>query len=483
MSVSPLSPEADAAKRRAAASSIFWSGFLTALKLAAGLASNSLGVLSEALHSALDLLAAGLTFLAVRVAAAPADKSHPFGHGKVENLSALAETALLFVTCTWIIREAVERLFFDAPPVEPDWWVFAVVLVSLAVDLNRSAMLRRVARQHRSQAIEADALHFATDVWSSSVVLVGLACVFVAGRIDDPASWPALILGRADAVAALAVAGIVLGISWRLAKKSVLALMDGGGDKEARLLSAVLEEKAPAFRIRRIRVRESGARFFVDLVVTAPPGLRVDAAHDVTDRLEALVSGVLPGSETAIHMEPEEVFHDLHAESHRLASLHGFSLHALTVASLEDGPHIFVHIEMDPDMPLTEAHARVSAFEGELGARVGATHVTTHIEPTRRHASGTGGTGDPPKREAVLFVLRELMEKQTALYGCFDEEVWILSHHASLSFRCRTDASVSVGEAHKRASWLEAELRRRLPALADVTIHVEPDEGFLPHSH
>jgi divalent metal cation (Fe/Co/Zn/Cd) transporter len=223
-------------------------------------------------------------------------------------------------------------------------------------------------------------------------------------------------------------------------------------------------------------VRESGARFFVDLIVTAPPGLRVDAAHDVTERLERLVGDLLPGAETVIHMEPEAVLRDFHTESHALASLHGFPLHALTIVTLDDGLHIFVHIELEPEMPLLEAHARVSAFERDLCERVGAVHVTTHIEPSRRQSSGTGETGIPVSRKAALSVLREAMAEQTALFGCFDEEVWVVANHTSLSFRCHTDASVSVGEAHKRASLLEAELRRRLPSLGNITIHVEPDE-------
>src|SRR5699024_9384205 len=149
-----------------ALSSVLWSAFLTLIKIVAGLSTNSLGLLSEALHSALDLLAAGLTFLAVRLAAVPADSRHPYGHGKVESLSALAETGLLLATCVWIVYEAVRRLLFEAAPVEPNWWAFAVVVVSLIVDISRSAMLRRVAREHRSQALEADALHFTTDILS-----------------------------------------------------------------------------------------------------------------------------------------------------------------------------------------------------------------------------------------------------------------------------------------------------------------------------
>ena len=208
--------EANAAKSKAALSSVVWSALLTVLKLVAGISTNSLGMLSEALHSLLDFVAAGVTFFAVRIASAPADRRHPFGHGKVENLSALAETLLLFITCIWIVREAVERLLFEARPVEPSWWAFAVIIISLGVDISRSAMLRRVAREHKSQALEADALHFSTDILSSGVVLGGLLCV-VAARFVDPDSPAYIVLTRADAVAALGVAAIVLSVSWRMA--------------------------------------------------------------------------------------------------------------------------------------------------------------------------------------------------------------------------------------------------------------------------
>uniref|UniRef100_UPI00261F8703 cation diffusion facilitator family transporter n=1 Tax=uncultured Bilophila sp. TaxID=529385 RepID=UPI00261F8703 len=201
--------DANAEKNHAALSSLCWALFLTVIKLVAGLATNSLGILSEALHSSLDLVAAGITFFAVRVAARPADKTHPYGYGKIENLSALAETVLLLVTCGWIVHEAVNRLFFNAPEISPSWWGVGIILVSLLVDVNRAAMLRRVARKHKSQALEADALHFTTDIWSSGVVLAGLLCVQLSEFLP-PASPFRPILHMADALAALAVSGIVV---------------------------------------------------------------------------------------------------------------------------------------------------------------------------------------------------------------------------------------------------------------------------------
>lgn len=468
-------PDADAAKRRAALSSVLWSAFLTLIKIVAGLSTNSLGLLSEALHSALDLLAAGLTFLAVRLAAVPADSRHPYGHGKVESLSALAETGLLLATCVWIVYEAVQRLLFEAAPVEPNWWAFAVVVVSLIVDISRSAMLRRVAREHRSQALEADALHFTTDILSSAVVLIGLACVWAA-RWTEPGSFLHAALIRADAAAALGVAAIVVLVSWRLAGRAVMSLMDGGKESEVLQVCAALAEMAPAYRVLRARVRESGSQYFVDLAVSVPATLRVDDAHAVSELLEDIVASVLPGAETVVHIEPDDdgTRTDLYASARHLAALRGLSVHGLALITLDDGLHVFVHIELPPDMPLVQAHAKVSAYEADLEQRIGAVHVVSHIEPLCRQSPLSRSLDTPEDHDSVLDMLHLLMERHPDLRDCHDEEVWTLGNHTALSFRCRTDSDATVAEAHKRASRLEGELHRRLPGLGRITVHVEP---------
>lgn len=471
----PAASDADAVKRRAALSSVLWSAFLTLLKIVAGLSTNSLGILSEALHSALDLLAASITFVAVRIAAVPADTRHPYGHGKVENLSALAETALLLATCVWIVYEAIQRLFFESATVQPNWWAFVVIAISLGVDISRSAMLRRVAREHRSQALEADALHFTTDILSSAVVLVGLACVWAA-RWTEPGSTLHHVLTKADAVAALGVAAIVITVSWRLACRAVMSLMDGGNEAETRRIRVALAEMAPACQPRLVRVRESGSRYFVDLTVTAPASLRLDDAHDITAILEDIVASVLPGAETVVHVEPEEsgTQRDLYATARHLAAMRGLLVHGLALITLDDGLHVFVHIELPPDMPLAEAHVKVSAYEGDLERRVGAVHVVSHIEPLQRQSPASQALDTPADHDSVLDVLALVMREHPDLSACHDEEVWTMGRHTALSFRCRTDASATVAVAHKRASRLETDLRRRLPALGRVTIHVEP---------
>jgi cation diffusion facilitator family transporter len=208
-------------KNLVALSSVVAAVFLTAFKTIVGLATGSLGILAEAAHSGLDLIAALITLFAVRLSDRPADQSHLYGHGKVENLSALVETLLLLVTCIWIIYEAINRLFFQAVHVEPNFWAFLIMGMSIAIDFTRSRALYRVAKKYASQALEADALHFSTDIWSSSVVIVGLALVLLGDLTGQTA-----VLSRADAFSALIVALIVIYVSAKLGRRTVDALLD-----------------------------------------------------------------------------------------------------------------------------------------------------------------------------------------------------------------------------------------------------------------
>jgi cation diffusion facilitator family transporter len=266
--------------------------------LAVGLTTNSLGILSEAAHSGLDLVAAGVTLWAVRVAGTPADRRHTYGHGKVENLSALFETLLLLGTCGWIVYEAVERLTTEHPPVvDASVWAFGVVVLSIVVDISRSRALMRVARKHGSQALEADALHFSTDIWSSGVVLVGLVGVTIAHPLGMP--W----LHSADAVAALGVAVIVFAVSLRLARRSVDDLLDA---VEPEVVDAV----RTAARVQGVadvgvaRVRRSGADCYAEVTVFVASDLELAAAHRIADAVERAVGEAVPRVRTMVHVEP-----------------------------------------------------------------------------------------------------------------------------------------------------------------------------------
>jgi cation diffusion facilitator family transporter len=286
-------------KRSAALGSLVAAVVLTSLKIVVGALTGSLGILAEAAHSGLDLVAAFMTFLAVRISGRPPDTTHPYGHGKVENLSALFETLLLLATCVWVALEAIHRLRFHVGQIEVNGWSFAVMAVSIAIDFSRSRMLYRVAKKFNSQALEADALHFQTDIWSSSVVIVGLAAVKIAEWVPG-VRW--LLAG--DAVAALGVSAIVVWVSVRLGRRTIEALLDTApAGLEGRIAAAV--SAVPGVRgCHHIRIRPSGPELFVDLHVEADGGLSLAAAHALTETIEAAIHGVAPDADVTVHPEP-----------------------------------------------------------------------------------------------------------------------------------------------------------------------------------
>lgn len=286
-------------KNAAALNSVAAAVLLTSLKVVVGILSGSLGILAEAAHSGLDFLAALATWFAVRVASKPADRGHAYGHGKVENLSALLEVILLLATCGWIISASVSRLRAGHIAVEASIWAFGVMAVSMLVDISRARMLSRVAARHRSQALEADALHFSTDVWSSAVVILGLIGVKLAQ------AHPSLgFLNKADAVAALLVAGIVVLVSGKLGWRTLEALLDASPEGAAEKIKARVEAVEGVFDCHAVRVRHSGPLYFVDLHITLDGNLPLRAAHDLTEKVEQAVKEVLPSADVTVHPEP-----------------------------------------------------------------------------------------------------------------------------------------------------------------------------------
>jgi cation diffusion facilitator family transporter len=297
--MSPTPNREDRKKQSAALSSLLAAGALTAFKVVVGSLTGSLGILAEAAHSALDLVAALTTFLAVRISGRPPDTTHPYGHGKVENISALFETLLLLATCVWIVMEAVHRLRFHALEVEVTAWSFVVMATSIVIDASRARMLSRVAKKYNSQALEADARHFQTDIWSSSVVIVGLMAVKIAEWFPS-LGW----LRAGDAVAALGVSAIVVWIGVRLGRRTVEALLDTApAGLERRIAEAV--KAVPGVRdCHNIRIHPSGPELFVDLHVLADGGLTLAQAHALTEVIEGAIQRVAPGADVTVHPEP-----------------------------------------------------------------------------------------------------------------------------------------------------------------------------------
>jgi cation diffusion facilitator family transporter len=289
-------------KGSAALSSVIAAIGLTTFKIIVGILTNSLGILAEAAHSALDLVAALMTFFAVRMADKPADKEHNFGHGKIENLSALFETVLLLATSAWIIYEAVNRLFFKKAEVEISIWSFIVMGTSIAIDYTRSRILYRAAKKYNSQALEADALHFSTDIWSSSVVILGLVGLTLA-RFMPELAW----LSEADAVAALVVALIVIYVSGELGWRTISALLDTAPNGMTEKIIAKVERMKGVNDCHAVRIRPSGARWFVDLHVTMDGQRSLNETHAITEKIEKKVHELLPDSDVTVHVEPTEM--------------------------------------------------------------------------------------------------------------------------------------------------------------------------------
>jgi len=264
-----------------------------------GIATNSLGILAEAAHSALDLVAAAVTYFAVRVSGKPADSDHLFGHGKAENLSALIESLLLVATAVWILMEGSQRLTQDEVAVDPSFWAFLVMGISIVVDYSRSKMLYQAARKHNSQALEADALHFRTDIWSSSVVILGLVGVLVANMVPSLA-W----LARADAGAAMVVALIVLFVSGELGWRTVQALLDAAPKGMAEDVCREVEASEGVLDCHRVRIRPSGPQYFIDFHVTMDGSRTLDETHVLVERVEERVRVLVPGSDVTVHVDP-----------------------------------------------------------------------------------------------------------------------------------------------------------------------------------
>ena len=285
-------------KKTAARSSVFAAIFLTGMKLVIGLVTGSLGIISEALHSALDLVAAGVTYFAVHFAGRPADREHPYGHGKIENISALFETFLLLLTCVWIVYEAIQRLFFKTVEVESSIWSFVVMAVSIIIDFSRSRMLSRVAKKHNSQALEADALHFSTDIWSSAVVIAGLFFVFLSDKLQIP--W----LVHADAVAAMGVAGIVTYVSIQLGRRAIGHLIDEISPTLVVDVTQAADNVPQVLRVLDVRARHSGPNTFIDVTIALEDGTPLDQAHSVAEQVEAAVQATVPKSSVMVHIDP-----------------------------------------------------------------------------------------------------------------------------------------------------------------------------------
>jgi cation diffusion facilitator family transporter len=449
-------------QRRTALVSVVAACVLIALKLGTGLATGSLGLISEAIHSGTDLVAALLTLFAVGVAGRPADRGHAYGHGKAEHLAALAEAAILVLASLYISFRAIAVLVGSAEPdVNPAWYAILVVLVVIAVDASRTVVSLRAARRYGSPALASNALHFGSDMAGSVAVLGGLLLA--------RAGWL-----EGDAVSALFVALLVLLAAGRLMRRNVDVLMDRVPAEAERAARAAIARLDPSVELRRLRMRQAAGRHFADVVIGVSPDAGVGQGHAAADAVEAAVQSALPESDVVVHVEPvageAAVRERVHAAALTVPRVR--EIHNLRVVSVDDGLEVALHLKLPGGLTLEAAHAVASQVERAIAEAVpDVISVQTHLEPLRE--PGAGRTPAEADVEGDAEAVRRVVQAKT---GTAPRDLRFLQTDDGLVafLTLVLDPGSQLADAHALASEVEQEVRRALPALADVSVHTEP---------
>ena len=450
-------------KEQVALSSIAASAGLTLAKGVVGFTTGSLAILSEAGHSLIDLGATVMTYIAVRISGKPADEEHHYGHGKIEAVSALAETALLFLLSGVVIWEAIQRLFaHEIHVVEATVWAFGVIAVSIVVDFFRARALSRTAEKTSSHALEADALHFSSDLWSSSAVLIGLVGV----RFG---------LAWADSAAALVVAVLVCFAGWRLGKRTIDTLTDVAPPGSAEKVAAVASRVPGVVAVERIRVRAVGEKTFIDMTVAVSRTLPLDRVRAIKDSIAESLRTQIPGAEPVITTDPVALNTETLLDRVMvIARNRALAVHHVTVHELRDKLAVSLDLEVDGKLTLQAAHEVAdgleSAIAGELGPDV---EVETHIEPLQPQ-DASGREAAPERVKAVAAALSEFAAISRQIRDVHDVRVRETDEGEIVNFHCRVDPAMSVQNVHENVDALERSLRHKSPAIKRVIGHAEP---------
>ena len=446
-------------QRRTALVSVAAACVLISLKLATGLATGSLGLVSEAVHSGTDLVAALLTLFAVGVSGRPADRAHPYGHGKAEHLAALAEAGILALASLYISAQALRVLVGSTEPsVDPKWYALLVVLVVIVIDASRMIVSLRASRRYGSPALASNALHFGGDLAGSTAVFFGLLLA--------RAGWR-----EGDAAAALFVAVLVLLAAARLMRGNVDVLMDRVPADAERAARAAIARMEPGVELRRLRMRQAAGRHFADVVIGVSPAAGVAQGHAAADAVEVAVQSALPAADVVVHVEP--AMGDAALRERILAAALTVprvrEMHNVRVVSVDGGLEVSLHLKLPGDLTLDEAHAVASRVEAAIaGAVPDVVSVQTHLEPLREPAEGRPARSDDDAEQ-----IRRIVRERT---GALPREVRFLQTDDGLVafLTLALDAGSTLAEAHSLASEIEEDIRRDLPALADVSVHTEP---------
>lgn len=450
-------------KHSVALVSVLASAGLAGSKMVAAAFTGSLGILSEAIHSLIDLGATIITYFAIRWSDQPADDEHHYGHAKIESIAALVETALLFLTTAWVSWEAIRRLTSPGEhPVEVTWWAIAIIAGSILIDYNRVKALRRVAKKTGSEALEADALHFSSDMWSSLVVLGGLGAVW--------AGVPA-----ADSIAALVVSAFIAVAGWRLGARTLNTLLDTAPAGATEVVRGLVNDVHGVLAIKTIRLRPAGATMFTSIVVEVARTMPIDDIVKTKDAIFAAVQDRFPNADITVTANPvaldnETVFQKVML----IASRRNLAIHHLTAQKIGDKLAISFDLEVDGSMPLGEAHDTATALEeairGELGSDV---EVESHIEPQPERML-EGHTAPPPITAEITAALMTLAAAHPRLTDIHNVRLRRNEEGLFLHYHCRCSPADTVERIHDDIDRVEAGLKDRFGDIRRVIAHAEP---------
>src|SRR6266511_1273161 len=446
-------------QRRTALMSVLAAVVLIAVKLATGLATHSLGLLSEALHSGTDLVAALLTFFAVGVAARPADEGHRYGHGKAEHLAALAEASILALASLFLASRAIGRLAGTSDAhVDAAWCALVVLGVVIAIDASRTLISWRASRELDSAALRSNALHFFSDLLGSVAVLIGLVVVRAGYQ-------------HADSIAALFVAVLVLAAAARLMRGNVDVLMDRVPVEAEAAARAAIAAIRPVVDLKRLRMREAGGRQFADVVIGVPSGAAVGQGHAAADSVEEAVQAALPRSDVVVHVEPEETAGSRdRAQAAALTVPRVREVHNVTVLVVGGRTEVSQHLKLPGELPLEEAHEIAEEVERAIRAAVPAVEaVQTHLEPLAEDAHVETAENVDAEAGVVTRIVREALGREPR------ELRFLQTTEGLVAFlTLGLDTADSLADAHARARAVEARIRTARPEIADVIVHTEP---------
>jgi cation diffusion facilitator family transporter len=467
------------AKRSAALFSVLAALGVTLLKLLTGLLTGSLGMLSEAAHSGIDLIAAGITLFSVQVSDRPADADHTYGHGKIESLSAAVETVLMLASCVWILTEAIRRIVFrEHLTLKPSAWPFAVLLLAIAVDFTRSRQLHRIAAETKSEALEADAIHFRTDIWSSLAVLLGLAASYSGQH------WHIPQLELADPIAAIFVACIILYVTWNLARRTIDALTDATPPEVRAQNRELIRDLAAidgVLSVDRIRTRRSGPSYFADVTLGMPRNLTFQRSEQITVAAKDAVQRHLPGADVVVHSIPTASrAESLHDRIRAVAARSNLNIHDVSVQEYHHQLHVEQHLEVDEKMTLRAAHALVTQLESEMRREVPEiSTILTHIESE----PSTIERPESLERDRQLEV--RLRRTAQAFPEILDiHEVFVTRAHNNgadrgieriqVNCHCTLPDDLPMSRVHEIITELENAFKLDCPEVSRLLIHPEP---------